>query len=319
MRLLRRAHFLASSAALAVGGFARPANAQTPLPPSGVVRVGATPNDTYASAYFAQDAGFFKKAGLTTEVQTLNNGAAVSAAVAAGALDFGVSTPVQLANAFVRNVPFVMVAAGALTTPKVPAGLICVLKSGTITSAKDLEGKTVAVNALKTLSELVFDLWVSKNGGDPTKIKKVEAVFSEMGASIERGAIDAGVISEPALSSALKPGTLRVLGDPFGALAPQFLISGWFATADYARKNPDTVKRFASAIYDAGKWANDHHDDSAVILAKYTKMNVDTIKAMSRCPFAEKLLLSDIQPQLDAAAKFGIVPRVVNATDLLPK
>ena len=203
MDATRRSSFLAASFALTAASATRPLRAQG----LATLRVGATPNDTYAQSYFAQDAGFFTRAGLAVELQTLNNGAAVSAAVAAGALDVGVSTPVQIANAVSRGIPFVFVAAGALETPKIPVGLVCVAKNGSVRNAKDLEGKAVAVNALKTLSEVALDLWLSVNGADVTKVHAVEMVFSEMGASIERGNVAAACISEPALSIALKTRT----------------------------------------------------------------------------------------------------------------
>jgi NitT/TauT family transport system substrate-binding protein len=308
-----RSSFLAASFALTVASATRPVRAQALSP----LRVGATPNDTYAQSYFAQDAGFFTRAGLAVELQTLNNGAAVSAAVAAGALDVGVSTPVQIANAVSRGVPFVFVAAGALETPKVPVGLVCVAKNGPIRTAKDLEGKAVAVNALKTLSEVGLDLWLSVNGADVAKIHAVEMVFSEMGASIERGTIAGACISEPALSIALKTQSVRSLADPYSAIAPQFLISGWFATRDFVAKSPDLVKKFQTAMSETSRWANDHHSESGTILAKYTKMDVAIIHGMGRCPFADRLLAADIQPQLDVAAKFAIIPKPRSASDLI--
>jgi hypothetical protein len=36
---------------------------------------------------------------------------------------------------------------------------------------------------------------------------------------------------------------------------------GMFALNDYVQRNPEAVKRFASATYEAGRWANTHPDD----------------------------------------------------------
>jgi NitT/TauT family transport system substrate-binding protein len=92
---MRRRRFAASALTLPFALVAAPATAQALQN----LRVAATPNDTYAEAYYALDTGFFRRAGLNVELTTLNNGAAVSSAVASGAIDVGVSTPVQLANA----------------------------------------------------------------------------------------------------------------------------------------------------------------------------------------------------------------------------
>jgi NitT/TauT family transport system substrate-binding protein len=311
---INRSQYIVGSLVAGLGAAWRPASAQNASLP---IRVGATPNDTYSEAYYALEMGLFQKAGLAAEVQSLNNGAAVSAAVASGALDVGVSTPAQLANAVSRGVPFVMIAAGALETPKVPVGLLAVAKSGPLRSAKDLEGKIVALNSLRTLQEAALMLWLAKGGADVSKVKVVEIVAAEQGAAIERGTIDAAVLGEPSQSIAIKTGNLRVLADPYAAIAPQFLVSGWFSTIPWVQKNPDVVKRFQTAIYEAGRWANGHHNESAVILSKYTKMDVEIIRAMGRCPFTDQLRISDIQPHLDAAVKVGIIPRAMSASELL--
>ena len=103
---------------------ARVAGAQTPV----AMRVGTTGNDTYSEVYYAAEQGYFGRAGLNVDISTFNNGAAGSAAVASGAIDVGVSSPLQVAQAFARGIPFVLVAAGALNTEKEPSALLCVAR-----------------------------------------------------------------------------------------------------------------------------------------------------------------------------------------------
>ena len=131
MQTRRRSWFLASALALGVAAPAR-LGAQ---PTSTRLRVGATANDTYAEVYYALDAGLFRKAGLDVEIATLNNSNAIAAAIAGGTLDVGVSTPLQLAIAFLHGVPFKLVAAGALSTTKAPSFVLCVLKNSPIPAA----------------------------------------------------------------------------------------------------------------------------------------------------------------------------------------
>lgn len=282
-----------------------------------VLRVGATANDTYAEAYYAQDQGFFTKAGLNIELTTMNNGAALAAAIAGGTLDVGVSTPIQIAQAVSRGVPFTLVAAGAINTVGTPAAVICVAKSATIRSAKDLEGSSVAVNALRTSSEELLDAWLAKNGADLAKVHTIEMNFAEMGAALERGTIAAAVISEPALSAALRAHAIKVFANPTAAIADRFLLSAWFTTKQYAAANPAVLARFSSAIYEAARWANAHHDDSALILAKYAKLPPEAVRAITRAPYADALRVGDLQPQLDAGVKFGLLPRPVLGSELV--
>jgi NitT/TauT family transport system substrate-binding protein len=311
----RRSWLTAAGSMLAASLIPAGLRAQAALP----IRVGATANDTYAEAYYALDQGFFSKAGLDATITTLNNGAAVSAAVAAGSLDVGVSGPIQTAQAYTRGIPFTIVAAGALSTAKSSAALLCVPKASPIQSAKELEGKAIAVNALRTTGDLSLHVWLAKNGMDAGSVHVVEIPMSEMGSAVETGRIGAAVISEPALSIALRANNLRVLSDVSGAMAAQYLVSGWFCSKTFVRDNAETVRRFVSAMYATARWANGHQSDSAIVLAKVTKMDVDQIRAGMRAPYTDVLRVSDIQPQLDLALKYGYLVKAVTTDEIVTR
>lgn len=290
-----------------------PATTQT-LP---ALKVGATANDTFAEAYYAQDMGFFKKAGLNVELSTFTNGASVANAVASGAVDIGISNPVGLAGALTHGIPFTIVAGGGMYSTKEPTTVLCVAANSAIRSAKDLEGKTVAVSALKDLTQLGALAWLAKNGADVSKITWVELPFAEMGPAVERGTVAGAVISEPSLSAAKSKGLVRVLGKAFDAISPQFLIGAWFTTTSFAQKNPDLIKRFVSAIYETARWANAHQDQSGEILAKYSKITPEAVHAMARSTYAASLTPAILQPPLDLAFKNSVIVRAVGANELI--
>lgn len=284
---------------------------------SSALRIGVTPTDVFAEAYYGADMGFFRKAGIDADVQTLSSGAAASNAVIGGSLDMAITTPLLLANGYLRGLPFVIAAAGTVNTPKAPQFLICVSKNGPIRTAKDLVGKTIGLNVLKTVLELSLDAYLAKNGINASDVKKIEVVFAEAGPAIARGTIDAALIAEPALSLGLKNDNLRVLADPNGDIAPRFLSGAWFTTRQFAQQNPDLMKRFAAAMYETARWANAHHDLSAQILAKYTKVDPEVARTMIRAEYADNTDLPEMQTLLDASVKYGFLPKAVNAADLL--
>jgi NitT/TauT family transport system substrate-binding protein len=310
---IKRRHFLAGALGAGLSAAASAASAQSFL---AKIRVGTVASDSFAGAYFAQDMGFFQKAGLVADVQTFRNGSAVSAAIAGGALEIGSATPITVANAVARGVPLVIIAAGGLSTTKAPNTLLVVAQSSPVRTAKDLEGKTVAVTGIRALADGGIDLWLEKNGVVPSKVPRIEMIGGAMAAAIERGTVTAALMNEPARSIALKNGSFRVIGDPFSAIAPQVLTAAWYATAAYAQQNPDVVRQFQGAIESAQVWANAHQDESAPILAKYADSDLPIIRGMVRCAFADKLRASEIQPELDMAFKFGIIPRPIMAADL---
>ncbi len=69
--------------------------------------------------------GFFKRAGLTNvTLQTIPTGAAMTAAVAGGAIDIAISNIVSIAQAYQRNVPFTLVAPAGLYSSSAPTSIL---------------------------------------------------------------------------------------------------------------------------------------------------------------------------------------------------
>lgn len=312
---MHRRGFLTVAAAAAAAP-AVPAFAQSALIK---VRVGDALGDPYAQGYYAVDEGLFKKAGLDVDFQLFTGGSAISQAVNGGMIDFGISTPIQIANAVEHGIPFIVVAPAGLNTVKYSSGQLIVAKNGPIQSAKDLEGKTVALNALRTVSELALLEWLKKGGADPSKVKLVEMIFGEMGPAVERGTIAAGSDTEPALSLALKSNGVRVLANTYTSIAPQFLISAWFTTQDFARKNPEACRRFATAILESAKWANTHFKETGDILVKYGKLDPDLVRSMQRVVYADAMRLPEMQVVLDEALAGGLMGKQMQAADLIFK
>lgn len=312
---MNRSTFLAVSAPLIAAALPSPAFAQSPAPLN--LRVAATANDTYASAYFAQDMGFFTRAGLNVDLETMNNGAAIAAALSAGSMDVGVATPIILANAVLHGLPVVILAAGAISLAGTTSVALCVSANSPLKTPKDFEGKTIAVNALHSGTEVNLEAWMTQGGSDITKVKLVEITFSAMGQALETGRIDGAVMTEPAMTVSIGSNNAKILADLDKVVAPVYVNSCWFAMHDWAQKNPELVRRFQSAIYAAQKWANGHHPESAAILSKYSKMDLDLVRRMNRTTFAEVLRVADIQTFLDFGAKYGLITRPVSAAALV--
>jgi len=287
-----------------------PAGAQS----TAKIRVATTPIELGAEVLYAQDQGFFKKAGVDVDVQIMDSGAAIAAAVASGSLDVAQGNLVTLATAHERGLPFVVVAPAGLYSANDPTTSLVVSKTSALKTAKDLEGKTVALNGLRNITQIGADAWIDQNGGDYAKVHYVEMPFPQMGAALEAGRIDAAVIAEPELSTALAGGA-RVIAQPYTSIAKQFLIGGWFTTGAWAKAHPAELKRFVGAIVEAGKWANGHRAESARILEKYTKIRVSP--SMKRTIYAERLNPGDIQPLIDAAAKYKSIKSGFPAAELI--
>lgn len=308
---MKRVRFLSLTAAQAALPLAAAAQSQTP------VRMGTAANDSAAEAYYAQDLGLFQRAGLNVDLSTFPSGVTMAQAVVGGALDVGGHNIVSIAEAVSKNIPLALLAGGSVYSSNAPTTVMCVLKSSPLSSAKDLEGKTVSVLSLRDITYASASAWVQQNGGDVSKVKFIEIPFPQALAALERGTVDAAMIAEPSLSVGLRS-SLRIFAKPYDVIGKQFIITVTFASSDWIRKNAEDARKVSQAIYEAGRWANvpSNRPKSAAILAKYAKLEPATIAGMTRASYAPSQDLKLFQPPLDFAYKFKIVDRQLSASEL---
>jgi NitT/TauT family transport system substrate-binding protein len=280
-----------------------------------VLRVAASPSDSFSEAVYAQDAGFFKDAGLNVELVSLANSGSIGAAVAGGTIDIGVGNVISVANARAQGLQFSIIAPSAVYSGKEPATVLIAGKTSAINTAKDLEGKTIATIELRGTMQASIREWMTKSGADPSGVKFIEAPFTTMQAMVNANRIDAAMIGEPALTSA-RP-LVRVIGNPYEAVSPEWYLNVWFANADWVQKNRATVRKFVAAMAKAGAWANAHRAETGAMLQKSLPLPDDVLAKMTRTRYATKLSTAQIQPILDTAAKYGVLKAPVDANTLI--
>jgi NitT/TauT family transport system substrate-binding protein len=304
---------LACAVALIVLG-AGPVAAQQTLT---VVRVAGVQTDDITPLVYAIKSGMFARAGLDVQSMPTNSGAATAAAVVSGSYEVGKSSLLSLMNAHLRNVPLVVIAAGVVHDTKNPFAKLVVASNAPYRTGKDFDGKTIAVSALNDLSTVSVDTWLEKNGGDVHSVHFVELPVSAMLTAVEEHRVDAAFMLYPPLAEAMSSGKVRAVSVPYDAIAPFFVLSGWFTTADYAAKHPDVVRKFVRVMYEAATYANRHPDDTAPMMSDLTKVPMSIYATMPRVGAATSTNPRDWQPLIDAAAKYGVIPRSFPAKDFI--
>jgi NitT/TauT family transport system substrate-binding protein len=312
MRAPSRGAFIRDVAALTA---ASAAGAPRLAAAAGPIRFLTVGSESGAAAVYASEQNFFKGAGVDVNVSIMASGGSVIPAVIGGSAEFGVSNPISLATAFSHGAPIVCFAATVYYRTSSPNSLLMVAKDSPVQTARDLNGKTVAVNGLRNTPQLSTQVWLDKNGADSKSVKFTEVPFPEMGLALTSGRVDAAFFSEPALS--LVRSNLRVLGDPYGAIASQFITGSYFTTRTYAAAQPGVVANVGRALRQAATWANGHPNETATILARIQKLDVDRVKTMARSIYAEQLSPNDLQPVFDVAFKYGYLPAEINAKAMI--
>jgi NitT/TauT family transport system substrate-binding protein len=277
-------------------------------PPSTTIRLGVITVEAAAEAFYAVDMGFFKKQGLDVDLQIMQNGAAIAAAVAGGSLDVGFADTISIANAHARGLPFIYLAPALLNSYAAPTLAVLVNGAGPIHEAKDFNGKTIAVNGINNITMLPVEAWIDKNGGDSKTVKWVEVPIPAENDAVSNGKVDGAVLGEPFITFGGDKGLRGIYMDK-NAIAPRYVLAGFMTTKDWAAKNPAVAAKFIAAIKETAQWANTNRTASATILAKYTKIPEPVVARMKRGEFADVLLASDYQPVIDTAAKYGVLPK----------
>jgi NitT/TauT family transport system substrate-binding protein len=284
------------------------AGAQTgPLP----IRIAGSRNEGSGALYYAADQGDFERAGLAADIQTLQNGAAIAAAVAGGTIDVGASSPFVFMNARRHGLPVTLIGPGLMYDTSRTTVAMTVAPTSPYRTTKDLNGKVIGGITVGALDQLAANAWMDQNGGDSKSIQFIEISLSTMADALEQGRIAAAVMQDPQLTAALP--RVRIIGKPYDAIARRFMISVWFTTNDFAAKNPVAVKKFGEAIAAGAQWGNANPERAAASIEKWTKIQEATVTSIA----GDKLDPSLIQPICDAALKYHMIDAPMNARDFI--
>jgi NitT/TauT family transport system substrate-binding protein len=276
------------------------------------VRLAAPALDATALMFYANELGFFKNAGLDVELQALANGEAVTTALTGGAIDIGCSQAVSVFIAFKRGLPIAIVASGGMQTPT--AGVFFVPKDSTAQSGRDLDGKTIACVGIKGLAQFGTQAWLDKTGGNSSSVKFIELSGAQIAIALADNRIDGAFVPEPFVTASRR--VARALANPMEAIAPTFLSAPHVAMLPWARSHPDEVRKFQAAIHDAAVFANKNHDRTAEVLVRVAHADPSLVSASVRAVFGERLDPAQLQPLINATAKYGGIP-AFPATDII--
>ncbi|MEU0945707.1 ABC transporter substrate-binding protein [Streptomyces canus] len=269
---------------------------------STTVKLGLIPIVDVAPIYLGQKKGFYGKRGLKLQISTASGGAAIVPGVASGQFQFGFSNVTSLLIAQSSGVPIQAVSNGIASTGvegKDFAG-IAVKKDSSIKSAKDLEGKKVAINTLKNINESAVRESVRKAGGDPDKVKFVELAFDQMPAALDGGQVDAACAVEPALATIKSQGG-QVIASPLVDVAKDTTVALYFTSTRYRQQNADVVKKFQEATAESLAYADAHPDEARQIITTYTKIPASVLAQVT----LPKWPAEPNKESIEALAKLG--------------
>jgi NitT/TauT family transport system substrate-binding protein len=234
------------------------------------IKIGVVEFAGIAPTQLGIDKGIFKKHGLDARLVPGDNPAAISAQVLSGQLDVGFATTTYLATAAAKGAPLQAIAGvDGIIDPEEAVSAIVVKDGSSIRSAKDLEGKRVAVVALGSELDVLTKKVVDEDGGDSSTVKSVQIPFPQMEAALKAGRVDAIVTTEPFLSISKKANG-RVISEPEIEVLPEGSVTAYTASKRFIESKADVVERFQAAMQESLNYAKANPDESLAAVAKVT-------------------------------------------------
>ena len=313
-----RRRFLKAGAAagLAAAGASLPlgAHAQSRL------NVGYMKIGDLSPFFLAMDKAYFKDAGLDINLASMVGGAAIMPALASGSINIGWSNVISIYQGHLQGFDFRFVANGAVNKRGTNDVFgVCVAPDSPIQSAKDLAGRTVAVNTLRNIMHGATAHWIDSNGGDSSKVKWVEIPFPQMAPALVNKQVDAYGGVEPFITVPVGNKQARLLGRQLGAISPRLLIASYFGSEAWIAKNVELVKGFVAALNRGIDFHNANLDEAKATLAKHTGLKPDLFKDMPLPAFEKPLLEADLQPMLDVALRYKFVTRKFPVAEVISR
>jgi NitT/TauT family transport system substrate-binding protein len=282
------------------------------------LKVGVIPIADVAPLYLGMDKGFFKDEGLTIEPQLAEGGAAIVPAVLSGDDQIGFSNTTSLIIAGSKKLPVQIISQGVLagTGAEDAWDGVIVPKGSDIKALADLEGKTVAVNTLNNVSQVVVNTALKKAGADYTKVKYVEVPFPDMNAALEAGRVDAAFQVEPGYSGGLAAGSTSI-SNAYEEMAPNYTVATYFASKQYIAENRDVVDRFTRAMQKSLDYASANDAEVRAIVGTYTKIPKAVLDKMHLPVWKADLNEPTIEQTAAAAKEYGFIEESPSLDELI--
>ncbi|MBB5113480.1 NitT/TauT family transport system substrate-binding protein [Micromonospora echinospora] len=284
------------------------------------VRLASSPLGHLAPIYLAQERGIFARHGLKVEVDTETSDLTSVPAVLAGKVDFATGDLTTLIVARSKGLDVKAVVPASASTGKAGAdyGALVVKGDSGITSAKQLEGRTVSVNILTNIAAAAAREAVRADGGDPAKVKLVEIPFPQAPAAVGAGRVDGAWVVEPFLSAAKAQGAVPV-GWGFTDLAPDLTVSAWYAAGSYASKNAKTVTAFRGAVREAYAYARDHEDEVRAKIPTFTEIKPEVAAKITLTGLRDEVSRQAAEKLAGYAQRDGLITTTPDLDELILK
>jgi NitT/TauT family transport system substrate-binding protein len=256
--------------------------------------------------------GFFSQQGITFKKTTLQSGNDVVLAMGNNNGDIAYAGFVPMMIGSTSGIPLQLLASSEVEGTSVSDNWqnILVKGSSSIHTPQDLRGKTVAVNALKGVGEIMIRAAFEKLGMSSSAARLTAIPFPQMRSALNNGQVDAVWTPEPFLSQILSDGGRSVMA-PGPVLGRYFPIGGYAAKPSWVSANKGLAQRFRTAMNRSLVYAQSHPDEIRALLAPAIR----NIRLPIWSPLIDR---SKLQQLANYSRKYDVISKLPNMKQLVP-
>ncbi|MGW3116886.1 ABC transporter substrate-binding protein [Streptomyces sp. NPDC001107] len=227
------------------------------------IMVGGLDKVIYLPAMLAQRLGYFDAEGLDVEMLSEPAGVQAETALVSGQVQGAVgfydhTLDLQTKDKAVESVVQFSHAPGEVE-------IVSSKAEGDIKSPKDFKGKKLGITSLGSSTDFLTKYLAVKNGVNVSDFTPVAVgAGPTFIAALQKGAIDAGMTTDPTVATVLDKKAGKVLLDmrtPEGsqeALGGPYPSSSLYMQTDWVNSHKDTVQKLANAFVKTLKWMSTH-------------------------------------------------------------
>lgn len=303
--MVTRRASLVSMAALAGTALPHVARADTVA-----LRVGLVPIWDVGPFYAADQQGYFAAENLSVTPQVVRGGSAAISALSGESLDIVYSNGVSIVQAIASGIDLRLIMQGA-PMPAAPPdpGALLKRKGEPLRTGKDLEGKTVGVNALRDVTWMFLTQWLRTTGADVSKVQIVEVPLPGMVEALKARRVDAVLTLDPFLTLGLADPNVELLSWILSRVYPNGPVAFYAVTPKTAASRPNDVRAFVRAYKRGVTWmnANAGKDTFYTFIAGFTGMNVELIRKMRSWPAHAEIEVSTLPLMTSLMTQTGLL------------
>ena len=295
------------------------------------VEIGMLKLTSSAPLFIALEKGFFEDEGLDAKAKWFEAAQPISVATAGGDIQVGATgITASLYNMVASGEKLVIVADKGREQEGYSSSALLVPNDSTVATIEDLKGKKIGITQTGSTYHYMVGRLLEVHGltTDDVELVPVNSIPGLM-ETLESKQVDAVLLNEPNVSRVVSEGYGKVISQVGEEI--EYQTSGIFFSKVFA-DNTEAATKFLKAYAKATRYYYDavlnkvdgeivpgeNYEEVVKIIAKYTDQEEELIK--KGLPYMDrdgKLLVSDIQTQIDWYTKQKLIEGSIDSTEIV--